>query len=142
VAEGKTLFEILKDVTLDEDAPGKIPERPYDIKCAALIANYKNRGIVVSAKPNCALYWEISEIGTVDLGDYGLDLAPDGISIWEGVSVWRPGGYECPQDGQMEFEGEFRRPSAEELAKLAAGEPLWPEPPEEQDVDEDQRAEV
>lgn len=105
-------------------------ERPYDTSCAALIANHKNGGIIVSARPNCALYWEISEIGTVRLDDFGLDLAPEGLSIWEGVSVWRPGGYECPQDGQTEFEGEFRRLNTEEWAKLASGDPLWPELPE------------
>jgi hypothetical protein len=136
--EGKTLFEILKDVTVDEEVGGD-ERRPYDMQCAAVVANHKNGGIIVYAKQHCALWWEIQDIGSVSLGDYGLDDAPEGISLWEGSAAWRPGGYECPEDGQMDYSGAFRRLAPDEAVKIADGESLWPE---EKDVDEDQRAKV
>ena len=125
----KTLMEIL--------APRRGAEQ-----CKALVAQGKHHdGVIVECVYDCMLHWEIGEIGTSRLDDYGLDDAPPGISIWEGVAIWQPGGYECPQDGQFNYEGAFRKLNTDEAAKLAAGERLWPEPPEE-DVDEDQRAEV
>ena len=134
----KTLFEILKEVKLDENGH-VIDDRPYDMNCVALVAANKRGGVLVHVKPHCALWWEMEEIGTARLDDYGLDLAPVGVSIWEGKAVWSQGGYECPQDGQMDYEGTFRRLTAEEAAKMQAGEPLWPE---EEDVDEDEGTKV
>jgi len=137
----KSLFELLKEVDVTEK-DGNVPteRRPYDMKCVALVAKNKRGGSLVSIKPYCALWWELDDMGSVDLGDYGLDDAPEGISIWEGMAIWQPGGYECPEDGMMNYEGTFRRLTAEEAAKMQAGEPLWTEP-EEDDVDEDEGTE-
>jgi len=118
MSDGKTLMEILS------------PRRGSQ-PCAALVAQGKRDGVILECVYDCMLHWEIGEIGTSCLGDYGLDDAPPGISIWEGVAIWRPGGYECPQDGQFDYEGTFRKLNADEIAKLTAGERLWPEPPEE-----------
>ena len=137
MAEGKTLMEILGGSPFSKPS-----ERPYDARSVAIIARGKYGGTVVCAKPNSALYWEIHDVGSSNLEDFGLDSAPDGISIWEGIAVWRPGGWEYPQDGQTDFEGEFRRPNAEELTKMAAGEPLWPEPPEGDDVNENESSAI
>lgn len=131
----KTLFEILKETNLDDKGKEESTDRrPYDMNCIALVAANKRGGVMVHAKPHCALWWEMQEMGSIDLGDYGLDLAPEGISIWEGTAVWQRGGWECPEDGQIDYSGAFRRLTSEEAAKMQAGESLWPE---EQDVDED-----
>jgi hypothetical protein len=136
---GKTLFEILQGIDPEEKPDIPKDERPYLNECAALVAcDGRGHGIIIQAKQYCALWWDMDQVGSVDLSDYGLDLAPKGISIWEGKGVWSPGGYECPQDGQMDFEGEFRRMTAEETAKVQAGDLVWPE---EEDVDEDEGTE-
>lgn len=137
---GKTLFEILSEVKLDEngtDAPKD--ERPYHKDCIALVAcDGRGHGIILQAKQYCALWWDMDQVGSVDLSDYGLDLAPAGVSIWEGKAIWIPGSYECPQDGSTDFEGDFRRLTSEEAAKVQAGEPIWPE---DDDGDEDKGTE-
>lgn len=106
---------------------------------SALVADGKYGGCIVSAKSGCVLEVQLSEVGSSRLDDYGLDDAPHGISIWEGYSLWIPGGYEYPQDGELDFRGEFRKLTPDELTKLANGEPLWPALPE--DDDEGQREE-
>lgn len=139
MSERETLFEILQRTRPDMSI-GKVPR--VKEQSAALVINGKAGGALISIKPNCCLDMEFDQIGSCNLGDYGLDDAPHGLSVWEGFDRWIPGGYECPQDGQTEYNGVFRRPTIEELTKIAAGEPLWPEPPEEPDVDEDQRTEL
>lgn len=121
---GKSVSEIFDEIRLSEDGRVK-DDRPYITDCMALVACDGNgHGIILQAKQY--------------LSDYGLDLAPQGVSIWEGKSIWCPGGYECPQDGSTEFEGEFRRLTAEEAAKVQVGDLIWPE---EEDVDEDEGTE-
>lgn len=100
----------------------KTPEVPN----AALIANTKNGGVVLHARPGCHLFYEIHEVGSVQVGDYGFDDAPEGVSVWEGTAAWQPGSYETPQDGMTIYEGKYRRLTNEELEKVQKGENLWP----------------
>ena len=44
-----------------------------------------------------------------------------GLWIWEGHGVWIPGPYEYQADGDFEMQGEFRRPTADELSLIAVG---------------------
>lgn len=120
---------------LDDD---KKTERPNNNPSAALVANTKNGGVIVCSKPGCDLYYEIHEIGSVNVGDYGLDDAPEGITVWEGNGIWQPGGYETPQDGEMFYEGKFRRLTNEELEKVQKGENLWPPLDKYLDGDDDE----
>jgi len=46
--------------------------------------------------------------------DLGFDDAPLGISIWEGDFKWISGGYECPQDGNLDPVGAYRDLTEEE----------------------------
>lgn len=136
MSEGKTLMEILAGVKSEPSgSPGKV-------QSAALVCNSKYGGMLVACKPGCCLEQEACEVGTYMLDDFGLDDAPNGLSIWEGYNHWQPGGYEYPQDGEIYYIGKFRPLTTEEISTLARGEPLWPELPEEPDVDEDQRTEV
>lgn len=136
MSEGKTLMEILSGVKSEPSgSPGKV-------QSAALVCNSKYGGMLVACKPGCCLEQEAGEVGTYMLDDFGLDDAPNGLSIWEGYNHWQPGGYEYPQDGEIYYIGKFRPLTTEEISTLARGESLWPELPEEPDVDEDQRAEV
>lgn len=103
------------------------PSAPKELS-VALVANGKLGGCLIDIKPGCVLDIECDEFGSTALDDYGLDDAPEGLSIWEGYDYWTPGGHEFPQDGDIEYRGTFRRLTLDELAKLANGEPLWPEP--------------
>lgn len=71
--------------------------------------------------------FEIEECGLRALGDLGLDDAPHGISIWEGKYLWSPGGWENPQDGEMNPSGSFRAPTAEEWIAIREGRCPWDE---------------
>jgi hypothetical protein len=64
--------------------------------------------------------YEIDAVGTT-LSDLGLDDAPWGISIWEGIYSWEKGGYECPEDGNTYPMGTFRKPTILELTKIHNG---------------------
>jgi len=117
-----------------DDGEKKQPEVPN----AALIANTKNGGVVLHARPGCTLYYEIHEVGSVQVGDYGFDDAPEGLTVWEGTSAWQPGSYETPQDGMTIYEGTYRRLNNEELAKVQKGENLWPPLDKYLDGDDDE----
>jgi hypothetical protein len=123
--------DIFKGIEVEEDEK-KRPEVPN----MALIANTKNGGVVLHARPGCTLYYEIHEVGSRSVGDYGFDDAPEGLTVWEGTSVWQPGGYEAPQDGMNYYEGTYRRLNDEEILKVQRGEELWPPLAEYLDGDE------
>jgi hypothetical protein len=72
-----------------------------------------------------ALESEIEEAGLTDLSDLGLNDAPQGISVWEGVYIWLPGGHECPDDGTTDPSGAFRPPTAEEWTLIQSGKNPW-----------------
>lgn len=63
--------------------------------------------------------------GSRDLNDGGPDVpAEAGIWIWEG-SMRLVRGHEGDDD--VEYSGMYRRATSNEIAKVVAGEPLWPE---------------
>jgi hypothetical protein len=57
--------------------------------------------------------------------DLGLLPPSAGIWVWEGETRWIPGGFECPQDGEIEADGNFRPPTDEEWAAIRKGECPW-----------------
>lgn len=67
---------------------------------------------------------EIEEAG-LTFGELGLEPDEPGIWIWEGVGVWSPGGYECPDDGSIELVGKFRKPTDEEWTAIRCGCCPW-----------------
>ena len=90
----------------------------------AVIAQLKGRGAVLWYDgPDISM--EIEEHGISDLGDLGLDSAPDGISIWEGYYRWSPGPYEHSEDGEYYPIGEFRSPISTEWARIQRNLPPW-----------------
>lgn len=128
--------DIFKAMEVGEDEK-KRPEVPN----MALIANTKNGGVVLHARPGCTLYYEMHEVGSSRVDDYGFDDAPEGLTVWEGIAAWQPGGYETPQDGMTIYEGTYRRLTTEEILKVQKGEELWPPLTEYLDGDEDEGTE-
>jgi hypothetical protein len=57
--------------------------------------------------------------------ELGLLPPSAGIWVWEGTSVFHPGGFECPQDGELEAHGDCRPPTDEEWAAIRKGECPW-----------------
>lgn len=97
--------------------------------------NEQSRAVVASdGDGNGGVIWyfgggiwhEIREVGLHQLGDLGLDDAPEGISIWEGnfatVQCGNPlDGY----DYETETRGAFRAPTDDEWKAIRAGESPW-----------------
>jgi hypothetical protein len=73
-----------------------------------------------------ALSCEIEESGFRDLRDLGFSDADHGLWVWEGAGRWVPGGYECPEEGELVFEGKFRELTEDEWTAVKAGECPWP----------------
>jgi hypothetical protein len=70
--------------------------------------------------------FELSEAGMVSLGDLGLDNAPDGLSIWEGVYDYhRDQSYFHDDGGWTEANGDFRRPTEEEWEWIKSNQCPW-----------------
>ena len=67
----------------------------------------------------------IDEGGVTCLADLGLDDAPHGISVWEGSYIWSPGGYEYPEDGNLDPSGKFRAPNDAEWEYIKEGKNPW-----------------
>jgi len=122
--------------------PEEIEKKRPEVPNAALIANTRNGGVVLHARPGCTLFYEMHEVGSSRVDDYGFDDAPEGLTVWEGTAAWQPGGYETPQDGMTIYEGTYRRLTDEEIAKVQKGEQLWPPLTEYIDGDEDEGTEV
>ena len=106
------------------------PDPPYggwdwSKKCLAVISARNGSGAV--------LWWvgghidaEICEGHISELGDLGLDNAPDGISIWEGVYDYhRDQSYYHDDGGWTEVNGEFRNPTEEEWVGIREGRCPW-----------------
>jgi hypothetical protein len=98
------------------------------IDAAASAEGTTSRGCVLYAV-GAHLRFEIEEGGLHELGELGIDDAPAGISVWEGTFIWQPGGWECPQDGDMFPKGVFRPPTAEEWQSIREGRCPWQETP-------------
>lgn len=69
-----------------------------------------------------ALDTEINDVGQDDLRELGLDDAPQGISIWEGVGIWYP---DEDGDGSMELKGEYRKPTDGEWVSIRNDKHPW-----------------
>lgn len=91
----------------------------------AVVANAKSGGVVLWYV-GYHLYEEIEIAQLVDLDDLGLEEAPEGISIWEGIY-----GYTYDSDsGKIDLtepEGDFREPTEEEWSVIKQGKPPWDE---------------
>ena len=103
---------------LKEILSGKIEQRDNIIPSKAIIWNNQRGEGVVIQYDGTNISEEIDAIGTVALNALGLDDAPPGFSIWEGKSVWSPGPYEHPMDGDVELIGKFRPLTDDEWLKL------------------------
>ena len=93
-----------------------------------------SRAVVANSPQGGAVLWyvgadisfEIQEGGLSDLGDLGLDDAPEGISIWEGTYLWfSDATFECDEGGHSESRGAFRKLDREEWAAVEAGHAPW-----------------
>ncbi len=70
--------------------------------------------------------FELSESGMVSLGDLGLDNAPEGISVWDGVYVFHEDtSYFDNDGGETEAVGDFRVPTDEEWEHIKRNECPW-----------------
>jgi hypothetical protein len=103
----------------------------------AVIANGKDHG--------CVLYYlgrsiaaEIEDAGLSELSDLGLDDAPRGISIWEGVYVFTPGSFEYPAEGDSNPSGSFRPPTDDEWTAIRQGHCPW----DDMSIDLEQSSEI
>ena len=103
----------LDDVDVDWSKPSK----------AVVVVGEAGGCVLFSAGPH--LDSLMHDAGLSDLSDLGLDDAPDGISIWEGVVKGRRyetvDGYEYESDTV----GSFRAPTDEEWASLRRNECPW-----------------
>ncbi|KKN31774.1 hypothetical protein LCGC14_0820580 [marine sediment metagenome] len=70
---------------------------------------------------------EMNEAGMVELSDLGLDDAPLGVSIWEGVYVTPPAPalQESAGDEGTQPAGKFRPPTDHEWDAIKAGRCPW-----------------
>ena len=79
-----------------------------------------------------ALLWTVGPHVRMETQEAGLEfselgLVPEepGIWIWEGTSIWHPGGFECPDDGDIELVGKFRKPTDAEWTAIRCGCCPW-----------------
>lgn len=100
--------------------------------------NKASRAVVAQGQHKGCVVWfvgghlsqEIEEAGLYALDELGLDDAPKGISIWEGVYLWREGwnpagGYD--EGGDSSPKGSFRAPTKEEWRDIENGKAPWNE---------------
>jgi len=93
------------------------PDPKWGEECKGLIAHYNGWGIVVFAI-GAALEEEIHQLGSSSTCDLGLDLAPEGLSVWVGhMAVVECGGYET-REFELEAQGEFRSLTSSEWLSL------------------------
>ena len=90
----------------------------------AIIASHHGHGVVLW-HVGAHLDAEIEGVGLLYLGDLGLDDAPDGLSVWEGFYVAKPGMSGEPWDETMQPEGAFREPNALEWRAIQRKECPW-----------------
>jgi len=99
---------------------------PYDWeKPSKAVVTHRNFHGCILWYAGAHISYEIEEGGLDDLGDLGLDDAPDGISVWEGTYIEeRMGGWEEPNLVMMP-KGEFRSPTAEEWQAIQENRCPW-----------------
>lgn len=86
----------------------------------ALVANHQGTGIVIYVSDST--FSEALDSVSWKLDDVGLDDAPDGISVWEGVmqTIWV-----TKEESDFVLKGTFRQPTIEEWNHLASGNNPW-----------------
>ncbi len=106
---------------------GSTPWNNYDFdkpSLAVVAINEKEAGAVLYTVGG-HIRMEMEEAGLSHLDDLGLYPPKPGIWIWEGITIWYPGSYEYPTDGEMEFSGKWRLPTNEEWEKIKEGKCPW-----------------
>ncbi len=95
----------------------------------------KNSLAVIASRggEGAVLWWvgghidfELCESGISALGDLGLDDAPEGICVWDGVYVFhKDTSYYHDDGGESEAVGDFRAPTDEEGEYIKRNECPW-----------------
>lgn len=90
----------------------------------AVVVNVKDQRNLVLYHDSLFLEEMILGFGN-DLGELGLGSAPEGISVWEGKYHWCSNGYEDPEGGDWDPEGDFRPLTKEEGEAVCSGHSPW-----------------
>ncbi len=107
---------------------GKSPDAwdGYDFSRDSLAA------VAFGIRGELCVLWTVGGDVRMEMDEYGMnavDVLPEpdseGIWVWEGRGVWHPGSYECPNDGEVELVGTYRRPTEEEWRAIQRGECPW-----------------
>jgi hypothetical protein len=102
---------------------GRMLEAEERARCCALVAAGPHHGVLLQGN---VPMMEVAD-GSDQLDEMWLDDAPEGVHVWEGVFR----GYEINTPDAHEYDcepiGAFRPLTAEEWARLARGERLWPQ---------------
>lgn len=113
-----TLFDKIEFQPAEKHEPSE-----YDKPSRAVVAMGEHDGVVLW-HIGAHIHDEIQNVGS-KLSDLGLDDAPQGISVWEGVWV----GHETHTFDGTEYEshpsGKFREPTDEEWAAIRKGDCPW-----------------
>jgi hypothetical protein len=79
----------------------------------------------------CVL-WTVGPHVLMELDEYclsAMDILTEpenhGIWVWEGRGIWRPGGFEYPEDGEIELVGTYRAPTEEEWQAIRENRCPW-----------------
>lgn len=93
-----------------------------DSLAVVVLGEFDKMCVLWTAGPHVRM--EIEEAGV--FADEVLP-APDeeGVWVWEGRGIWYPGSYECPDDGSIELEGKYRKPTDEEWQAIREGCCPW-----------------
>lgn len=101
------------------------PEYDWEKPSRAVIACRDGYGVVLWWV-GAHMTYEIKEGYGSDLSDLGLDNAPEGISVWEGIYVYSRSGYwDEPDACDVDPSGSFREPTDEEWEAIRRGECPW-----------------
>lgn len=100
----------------DVGPPTSPPRKNMTTESIALIANNGGSGIILELH-GTGISCEVDAVGSKRLDDYGLDDAPDGLSIWEGHLNAHPCG---PHNEEVDtgLVGKFRDLTDEEWRLL------------------------
>lgn len=110
MGEIRDLFEGKTFEPIEADPPARRKRMaPWDREeSIALIAAKDGKGCILSHDGD-GIEADIDSLGVGDLGDHGLDDAPDGLSIWEGrLDAWVSHSPENGTDYEAQLEGKFR----------------------------------